>query len=68
MRLIFEFLDLVLFEVLNVELGLAIPLSPLVLLAKVDSDDLRFLLRLEIRNSLCKRGLQAGTSLLQCSR
>ena len=48
MRLILEFLDLVLFEVLNVELGLAIPLSPLVLLAKVDSDDLRFLLRLEV--------------------
>jgi hypothetical protein len=48
MRLIFEFLDLVLLEVLNVELGLAIPLSPLVLLAKVDSDDLRFLLRLEV--------------------
>ena len=48
MRLILEFLDLVLLEVLNVELGLAIPLSPLVLLAKVDSDDLRFLLRLEV--------------------
>ena len=42
MCLIFEFLDLVLLEVLNVnvEFGLAIPLSPLVLLAKVDSDDL----------------------------
>jgi hypothetical protein len=48
MCLIFEFLDLVLLEVLNVELGLAIPLSPLVLLTKVDSDDLRFLLRLEV--------------------
>ena len=48
MCLIFEFLDLVLLEVLNVELGLPIPLSPLVLLAKVDSDDLRFLLRLEV--------------------
>jgi hypothetical protein len=48
MRLILEFLDLVLLEVLNVELGLAIPLSPLVLLAKVDSNDLRFLLRLEV--------------------
>ena len=40
MCLIFEFLDLVLLEVLNVELRLAIPLSPLVLLAKVDSNDL----------------------------
>jgi hypothetical protein len=68
MCLIFEFLDLVLLEVLNVELGLAIPLSPLVLLTKVDCDHLRFLLRLEIRNSLCKWGLQAGTSLLLCSR
>jgi hypothetical protein len=48
MCLIFEFLHLVLLEVLNVELGLAIPLSPLVLLAKVDSDDLRFLLSLEV--------------------
>ena len=68
MRLIFEFLDLVLLEVLNVELGLAIPLSPLVLLTKVDSDDLRFLFRLEVRYSLCERGLQARTSLLLCSR
>lgn len=68
MRLIFEFLDLVLLEVLNVEFGLAIPLSPLFLLTKVDSDNLRFLLRLEIGNRLREWGLQAGTSLLQCSR
>ena len=40
MSLIFEFLYLVLLEVLNVELRLAIPLSPLVLLAKIDSNDL----------------------------
>ena len=46
--LIFQFLDLVLLEFLNMELGLAIPLSPRVLLTKVDCDDLRFLIMLEI--------------------
>ena len=62
--LIFEFLYLLLLEVLNMELCLAIPLSTLVLLTKVDSDYLRFLIRLKVRNSLCERCLQAGTSLL----
>lgn len=64
MSLIFEFLNLFLLEVLDMKPGLAIPLSPLVLLTKVDSDDLRFLLRFEVRNSLCEGRLQPGTRLL----